>query len=90
MVSGDIDILLGQDNVWKIQLDNTIINSKKGYAIKKTKLGWSFCGATPNSNELDRLRQAANAINCNKVDCIDSTQNNCATCLEDNDIYMNI
>ena len=43
-ITGEIDIIIGQDNLWKFVLEDTIIHPSNMFAITNTKLGWTVGG----------------------------------------------
>ena len=44
ITTGEIDIIIGQDNLWKFVLEDTIIHPSNTFAITNTKLGWTIGG----------------------------------------------
>ena len=52
----DIDIIIGQDNMWKIVTGIMIIHPSQNLGILKTKFGWSLAGnLSKNQNASWRL-----------------------------------
>ena len=42
-----MDIIVGQDNLWKFVLEDTIIHPSEKFAVTNTKLGWTLGGHLP-------------------------------------------
>ena len=43
--TGQVDIIIGQDNLWRLVLDKIIVHPSEDFGIIKTKMGWSMGGA---------------------------------------------
>ena len=42
--SGQVDIIIGQDNLWRLVLEKIIVHPSEDFGIIKTKMGWSMGG----------------------------------------------
>ena len=45
--SGHADVIIGQDNLWKLVLAGIVVHHSEDFGIWKTKLGWMIGGKIP-------------------------------------------
>ena len=45
--SGHIDVIIGQDNLWRLVLAGIVVHPSEDFGIWKTKLGWTIGGKIP-------------------------------------------
>ena len=45
--SGPVDIIIGQDNLWRLVLAGIVVHPSEDFGIWKTKLGWMIGGKIP-------------------------------------------
>ena len=46
-ISGPVDIIIGQDNLWRLVLAGIVVHPSEDFGIWKTKLGWTIGGKIP-------------------------------------------
>ena len=45
--SGHADVIIGQDNLWRLVLAGIVVHPSEDFGIWKTKLGWTIGGKIP-------------------------------------------
>ena len=55
-ISGPVDVIIGQDNLWRLVLAGIVVHPSEDFGIWKTKLGWTIGGKIPakQSRELQQ------------------------------------
>jgi len=46
-INGPVDIIIGQDNLWRLVLAGIVVHPSEDFGIWKTKLGWTIGGKIP-------------------------------------------
>ena len=46
-ISGPVDVIIGQDNLWRLVLAGIVVHPSEDFGIWKTKLGWTIGGKIP-------------------------------------------
>ena len=74
-IMGQIDILIGQDNIWKFVLNEAEIHPSEEFGIIKTKLGWTMggCVYTASSKSWQRIRPKKINVCKTKTNIVDET-----------------
>ena len=60
--SGQVDLIIGQDNYWSLVSEETLIHKSKKYGIINTKLGHTFSGSVQNVSPVAWQRELAEEI----------------------------
>ena len=60
--SGQVDLIIGQDNYWSLVSEETLIHKSKKYGIINTKLGHTFSGSVQNVSPIAWQRELAEEI----------------------------
>ena len=47
MFCGAVDLIIGQDNLWRLVLAGIVVHPSEDFGIWKTKLGWTIGGKIP-------------------------------------------